>query len=221
MVNKFIKQAWLKDIKVLVWDLDGTLYKSRPEIDKIFKNHIYNKVASSFKVSLLKATKIFYVQKKKSKGLTATLNSLGIDGYSFYKMINKKIPWSALLTQDKKLNAMLKRMPAFKHFLLTDNFAEDAFKKLAVLGVDKNIFDKNIFGLELKITKPNKFLFKKALEKADFPAKSFLMIGDSDARDIKPARKVGMKTCLIWGKSKIADISLETVYDVEKLFVER
>lgn len=219
MINKFVKPAWIKDIKVLVWDLDGTLYQRNPLINKVFKSTIYQEVGQALSLSVSQAKDVFSQRQKKIKGLTLTLNSLGIDGYAFIKKVNEKISWKKVLSKDERLITMFQKLISFPHILLTDNFEKYSLEKISLLGLKKTVFQKMIFGMEIRITKPNPNLFRRALKLFNFPPSSFLMIGDSEDKDIIPAKKIGMKTCLVWAKSKVADISLKTVYDIEKLFI--
>ncbi|MFC1711308.1 HAD family hydrolase [Patescibacteria group bacterium] len=66
--------------------------------------------------------------------------------------------------------------------------------------------------------KPDPYAFKLILNYTKLKPENHLFIGDSDKKEMIPAKKLGMKTCLVWGKSKVADISLKTVYEVESLF---
>jgi len=68
-------------------------------------------------------------------------------------------------------------------------------------------------------TKPHEAGFRYILAKTKLPPAQHLMIGDREAVDIVPAKKLGMKTCLVWSQvqSQIADITLPTVYDLGKV----
>jgi HAD superfamily hydrolase (TIGR01549 family) len=209
---------WIKDIKVLVWDLDQTLYPYQKALDKEFKKALYQIVAEYTNTSYQKAKKQFQQRQKKLKGTTITLNSFGIDGYQQLPKIVKAIDWSKYLKKEKRLTQMFNDLKSYRHLLLSDSNREIAIMKLELLGLDISVFEKTFCGIELRITKPNIKLFKKVSLYTKLPAKCHLIIGDSLDKDILPAKKLGWQTCLVWKKSNKADINLPTVYDMIGLF---
>ena len=64
--------------------------------------------------------------------------------------------------------------------------------------------------------RPDPFLF--TLQCTGLKPEEHLFVGDRDETDIAPAKKIGMKTCYVWGQSQVADISFDTVYQVSKIF---
>jgi len=69
------------------------------------------------------------------------------------------------------------------------------------------------------ITKPDLAGFSSILDYTKLPPALHLMIGDREAIDHVPAKKLGMSTCLVWSEAKrsVVDLTLPTVYDVAKL----
>jgi len=213
------KHKWIKDIKVLVWDLDKTLSKKNLEIDRIFQKKVYHNLASYLNISFQQAKERFRKRQKKLKGTTISLNSFGLDGYKTMAEVMESINWRRFLKYDEKLILMFKKLDYLKHILLTDNPEIVGLLKLKLLGLNANLFAKRLFAVDLRVTKPDKRLFKMVLNYSNLFPEQHLMIGDREEKDIIPAKKLGARTCLVWGKSKVADISLKTVYDVEKLFI--
>ena len=73
------KPVWAKDIKVLVWDLDGTLYNEITEIkDGIHKN-AFEAISKAKNLTLKKAEKLFWKGYKKLNSSTQTLIWSGVD----------------------------------------------------------------------------------------------------------------------------------------------
>ena len=66
--------------------------------------------------------------------------------------------------------------------------------------------------------KPDPDPFLKALELARVSPDEAIYIGDKEETDILGAKAVGMKTIMVWGKSPEADLSIPTIYDLEKYF---
>lgn len=210
--------SWINNIKVLIWDLDGTLYQDKPGLQKNFKKILYQKLAALWQVSFKEAKERFEKRQKNLKGITLSLVSFGLNGYQLIEEVMKEVKFESFLKKDPRLKKMFKDLSRFDHFLLTDNTKESASRKLKLLGLNTSFFKKIFYCLDLQITKPDIRLFKIVLDNISLPAKSCLLIGDSLGKDIAPAKKVGMRTCLVWGKSKVADISLPQVYDIVKLF---
>ena len=96
---------------------------------------------------------------------------------------------------------------------------EDDRATLKKLGVPVTIFERIITAQDCQEPKPDPEPFRLLLKITGLPADQHLYIGDRELVDILPAKKLGMKTILVWGKSKIADLSLPTVYDVAEVLI--
>jgi putative hydrolase of the HAD superfamily len=120
----------------------------------------------------------------------------------------------AFLSYDKKLVSMFEALSRYRHFLFTNGIRGKIIESLAVLGVSPSTFQEIVTPELVKVNKPQPEGFLHILKKTGLPPTSHLMIGDREAVDIEPARALGMKTCLVFSdkKSKVADITLHTVY---------
>ncbi len=213
-----LSPSWTKKIKVLVWDLDKTLYPDIPEITIISREIIFQEIADVLKVTLDKAREVFLNQKKKLFGDTISLLSLGVDAYKVQTKIMERIRWERYIKPDKKLQQLFNGLKKHWHIMASDNTQKSALIKLNLLGLKPDIFKKMFLGIDLKVLKPDPKLYKKVLNYTKMPPEAHLMIGDSLKKDILPAKSLGMRTCLVWKQNELADISLEKVYDVVKLF---
>jgi len=212
-----IKNNWMKKIEILVWDLDGTLVKPNKAIEKTMKEKMLQKLSVQLQVSKQEAQKRFNKRVKKIKGTTLTIDSFGIDGFKIIAEMQKEIVWEKYIQEDQKSVKMLKNLKNYRHLLLTDNTKTAGLKKLSLLGVNPDIFEKKFFGIDLRVTKPKLELFQKVLDYTEIEPEKHLMIGDVVEKDIVPAKKIGMRTCLVWSKSEKADLSLKTVYQLGDL----
>jgi putative hydrolase of the HAD superfamily len=98
--------------------------------------------------------------------------------------------------------------------ILTNGLISKIKQSLSVLGISPELFEL-IGSSEITGTnKPDPQAFTFMIGKTGFAAASCLMVGDRDEVDIIPAKAAGMKTCFVWGKSRIADLSLPRVYDL-------
>lgn len=211
--------TWLNNIKVLVWDLDGTLYKEIPEVKAgIYKNAV-QAIVKTKKISLNQAKVLFTKNYLKYKSNTKVLFKLGVDkkyiqSGDWYNKIQLQY-----LKKDPLLKDIFKKLPHFRHIISTNSKRQVTFKKLKILGLDYKIFEKIFTATETKEkVKPDPYAFKIVLKFTKLKPSQHLFIGDSEGKEIIPAQKLGMHACFVWGKSKIADISVKTVYDVVKLW---
>ena len=87
---------------------------------------------------------------------------------------------------------------------------------LVALGLPVDTFKEMVTSETVGVTKPEEKGFRYIMDKTGLPPEAHMMIGDREAVDFAPAKKLGMHTCLVWSeeKSKIADITLPTVYEV-------
>jgi len=208
-----------KDIKVLVWDMDGTLYKSSPELSRLVKKKEYEILARRKGISLVEAENLFETKRKTCPSGTEVLIREGCGSY--FKVLSKTDPviTSRFIKKDPKLVAMLAKLKDYRHLILANKTKRNTLGVIHWLGLKKTIFEK-IFTIEdFKVTKPNLKPFKMVLAYTKLPPNAHLMIGDREKVDLEPAKKLGMKTCFVWGKSEIADLSLPRVYDVAQILL--
>ena len=89
---------------------------------------------------------------------------------------------------------------------------------LKIIKVDKSWFKFIISGDDIKERKPALDGFYLMIKKSGLPPEEILYVGDRVNVDILPAKKAGMKTGLVWGKSDEADYSFEKFEDILSLF---
>ncbi len=211
------------DIKVLIWDFDGTLYKPNPDIwhdvreaeYKAIANHTgwkREKVIAEFENVYKKVTPsateaVAYICKMKTEDAALEMETY----YDRRKF----------LSSDSKLIALFKKLRSFRHFILANGVAHRITETLVVLGIPKETFEEIVTSEIVGVNKPHEEGFRYILEKTKLPANQHMMIGDREVVDLAPARALGMKTCLVWSRdqSPVADITLPTVYDIEKILV--
>lgn len=209
----------LNDVKVLVWDLDGTLYKSLPELSQAM-HQAFIKILGEYKnLSLKEADKLLEETKKIHKGTTKSLQALGCGSrVSIIKRVEGLVDKTSYLKVDHKLQQLFIYLSSFHHVLLSDTTHRTIISELEALGLSHTLFDFIVGVDDTNTTKPDLSFFKTVLDHTNSPKGSHLMIGDRLEIDLIPAKRLGMKTCLVWGNSPEVDISLPTVYDVVKLF---
>lgn len=90
-----------------------------------------------------------------------------------------------------------------------DEVMKECFRKASIY----DLIDSFTFSYSLRIAKPNKQIFKTALETMKITPVEAVMVGDNLESDIKPALDLGMKT--IWLNHKNNSINSEIVPDIE------
>lgn len=207
-----------KKIKVIVWDVDGTLYMPTIGlVDEEFERRV-DLLAKVLKISREKAERLSEATKKITKSSTLAVSKLtGLPLVDIFKMIEGKIDRSKYLKKDEKLIFMFKKLKSFRHMVVSNILRMTFDKTIGLLGLDKNIFEYIVTADLSKTVKPNLKPFKMILEKTKLPADNHLFVGDREGVDIIPAKKVGMQTCFVWGESEIADVSIPDVYKLPSL----
>lgn len=203
-----------KDVKVIAWDVDTTLYKAIPELSIKFKKECIKEVARVENVSFEKAAEIFEKERAKFGSSTMALMRLGAGDFRTILTIQRKIGKQNYIKTDPKLLEMFKKLSKFRHFLITNSMREDDKLTLEKLGLPETIFERIITVEDTQEPKPSLSPFKLLLKITGLPPKAHLYVGDREKVDIEPAKRLGMKTILVWEESKIADLSIPTVYDI-------
>ena len=106
--------------------------------------------------------------------------------------------------------------------ILTNGKSQEQRLKLKKLGLE-GVFKLYISG-ETHISKPKEGAFINVLESEELLPEETMMIGDSLYHDIKPAKKLGLKTCLIEKKwhfdDELAAYTGYKVKDIKQFFTE-
>ncbi len=211
----------MSEVKVLVWDLDGTLYQSQQGMLEVMHGAMVTILGEHKKLPFNKAKELLNETIKIHKGATKSLQALGCGSrISIIKRFEELFDKTAFLKHDAKLQKLFQGLSSYRHAILSDTTHATIEKELDALGLSSSLFEYIIGVDDAKITKPDLQFFYKLIRQINVPPKNMLMIGDRVEVDLVPAKQLGMKTCLVWGNSSQADISLPTVYDVVQLFTK-
>ncbi len=201
-------------IKNLIFDLDNTLYDFSKvwkisnklvfeylEYDKLTTYEDFFKLYKSVNNKLVKEVlkgdlKIIELRNKR---LILTLEQFGLnltveDCNFYYEKQFEYILES--IAPDEEVNLKLRQLQEkYNMIVLTNGKSYEQRMKLKKLGLD-NIFKLYISG-ETHISKPKDKAFINVLESEGLLVDETMMIGDSLHHDILPAKKLGLKTCLV------------------------
>lgn len=244
----------IKNIKVIVWDVDGTLYRSTPELSRLVKRKEVELLRRVKEISLAAAARLFDEKKKIHKSGTMALVKLGCGDIAFVGRKTEVLNRGKFIKKDPKLLEVFKKLFQFRHIAVRNGTLKETVKTLHALGLgavfrintinDTKSNDRSSlchgdsldrrYGYPLgpferifstvdhfRTVKPDPVVFKKILEYTKLPANQHLIVGDRFEVDLVPAKKLGMKTCLVWSQSDdpSVDISIKRVYDIVKILI--
>jgi HAD superfamily hydrolase (TIGR01549 family) len=216
------KPKWLKQISALGWDLDGTLYPPSDELSFMIKERIWRTVAQKKGWDFSRAKEECQRRYKKLGSNTKTVISFGIDGLKFFVEFWDEIDIRRFIKKDERIVKMIHNLKDKRQFIISNsNRIDQIEKKLSVIGLKPSLFEFIVSTVDLGAVKPDPKPFLVALERLELEPQKVLFVGDREDADILGARGVGMRTCFVWGESDKADVSLDSVYGVGRLFGQR
>ena len=211
------------DVKVLIWDFDGTLYKMNPEIARDCIEADYEVVMRHTGWEREKAIQefnnVYMVTTPSSTVTAARLSNISVVDTAIecerYKNRN------TYLSLDPQLQTMFRSLSQYRHVILANGIVEKVTSALHVLGIESSQFEDIVTSEKIGVNKPDFKGFEYIMRKTGLSASAHLMIGDREAVDLAPAKALGMKTCLVWTEatSTLADVTLKTVYEVGTILV--
>ena len=74
-----MKPTWINKIKVLVWDVDGTLYQDIPVVRKRVRKNVIALIAQAQAVSLVRAEKLFSIKYRQLNSSGRTMLYYGVN----------------------------------------------------------------------------------------------------------------------------------------------
>ncbi len=196
-------------IKVILFDLDGTLYKN-PEIRKKFAEAAYHALARLKNISVDDAKRMIEGTREKLKQkhgfpvpYTLTLIRFGMPVETWHKENIDFFDPRDYLSQNGELKKMLSGLrKRCRLAILTNNNETQAQRILEALKV-RNLFDRVFTYNSFKTMKPNPDFFKKAAKEMGVKPDECLVVGDRYSVDLIPAQDLGMKIYEVKGPDDI------------------
>jgi len=210
------------EVKILIWDFDGTLYKPNEELFHDVRELEYRAIMKHTGWTREKTAeefhKLYRVTIQSGTEVVSKLCNIPIAAAA--RESEKDFDRRKYLRHDSKLVEMFRKLKRFRHFILANGIIAKHKESLLVLGIPVDTFEEFVTAETIGVTKPDPAGFVYIMKKTGLPARAHLMIGDRELVDIAPAKKLGMHTCLVWNHtpSVVADVTLPTVYDVAGIF---
>jgi HAD superfamily hydrolase (TIGR01549 family) len=198
----------MADIEHAWFDLDGTLVFHTPKFHQTHNNLRYDTYAAATGRPRTAALEQEYEALYRKYGTNAAVfRSLGLPS-----------DYWALRAQTMEPTRFYKPLPAVYETvqrlaqivpvsLFSNSKPRSISEKLKAIDVDQGLFTYIIRGDDVAERKPVLDGFHLIIQKSRLPAEAILYVGDRIDADIKPAKAVGMKTCLVWSESPEADYS--------------
>lgn len=212
------------NIRVLVWDFDGTLYRLNDTIWKDMLEAQYRVIMIHTGWSRQKAVsehtmlyKVIYQ--------SGTLTAAKLAGISVARAVLETEQYydrKKYMKRDEKLILMFGKMTSYRHIMFVNGKKSEEEEALDVLGIPRQTFEKWITPEDTGAVKPDPICTQAILSYTKLPAAAHLVIGDREQVDLAAAHEMSMKTCLVWSDSpgSIADVTLPTVYDVPSVLLQ-
>lgn len=203
-----------------VWfDMDGTLTVHTEEFDKVHNDLRYTTYASVVGREVDDALIDEYEELYRKCGSnSAVFTSLGKPSdfwMQYFDQIDQTRYYEPIPDIYETLDRLRQIVPIS---LFTNARLANAQKTLSVVNVGADWFTHILSGDDVQNRKPALDGFHLMIEKSGIPAGQILYVGDRVDVDIKPAKAVGMLSCLVYSKSSDADFSYVTFSDLLKLF---
>ena len=213
-----------RNIRAVGFDMDGTLYTYIPEISERIIDRA-SEVVLDLKPELgtLGAARDFFINTSKEK--ESRYKAMDAAGHENPKFAMRKILEEAntdeLITYDERVSDLIRRMSESKYtYLITTSPSTVGSKVLKKIGIDESWFKRIVYGDDKLINgQPKVNAMKDIIKESGIPAEEHVYIGDREISDIIEPKSIGMRTIAVGNEIPEADISVQSVYDIEGLLL--
>ena len=204
--------------RVWLFDLDNTLHNASPHIFPHINHSMREYIERHLGVDAAEATRIRqHYWFRYGATLTGLVRHHGVDPHHFLAATHRFDNLARMVVFDRALRAMLARLPGRK-FVFSNAPQRYATAVLDIMGVH-HLFD-GVWTIErLRFEqKPSLAGFRRLLGRERLRPAQCVMIEDS-AANLRPARRLGMKTVLIAPTPRMpawVDLRLQSVLDLPR-----
>ncbi|MBI2105794.1 HAD hydrolase-like protein [Candidatus Woesearchaeota archaeon] len=214
----------LEGVIAVGFDLDGTLYKSTPEMNDRIRNKIAERILEK-KPELKSAERAREFFEERYKEFRSGNRVLADVGYENSRKIMDDCIINTdvidLISADPELARIMHAIRDKYDFiyLITSSPEKSANEKLCKIGISPKIFNDFMFGDE-GLNKDDGSAFKEMIRCMPY-VKPYrhIYVGDKLSSDILPAKKIGMRTAAVWFPIPEADYSLNHIHDIGGLLL--
>ncbi len=193
--------SWNNKIRVIAWDLDGTLYPNHPGLHALLEEEKKKRISEILGTSVEEGMEHFAKLYKQFGSNTKALTSLGINGEEFFVSLWKKFHLGPYIEQNLALAEALQALaslPNVRQVMITNSNDQETVKtKLGHIGVDSNVFHALYTSVDTGFLKPDPRVFEHVLQQEAILPTEMVYAGDRLETDIAPAQALGIHTLLI------------------------
>jgi len=203
--------------KLIVFDMDGTLYKLKggafldSKLNKKILENVLKFIQFKLKRSEKEARKILDdIKKEYGENISIALEEkYGFDRYDYFNYVWDIEPKSYIIKYSNLEDVLVRLTKEYKFILMSDApkiWIENVLKELNV----ERFFNGNILSGEGGKRKIFGNYFSNLLKAYKLKPEKVIVVGDQENTDIVPAKKLGINTIYINknGKSEFADINI-------------
>jgi putative hydrolase of the HAD superfamily len=196
-------------IRVIIFDLDGTLYQSSTISGK-FAEAAYHAIAKLKGISFDEAKQLIEHKRAQMKQVygdpapyTLTLKSIGMSTEHWHKEnIAYFDPRDHLEEDARLLKSLTTLKERFRLAILTNNNSVQTDRTLEALGI-KHLFDRVYSYNTFKLLKPDPEFLRRAMEDMNVRPEECCFVGDRYNVDLAPAQKLNVHVYYVKGPSDI------------------
>lgn len=222
LVHDISAARYVRGARVFLWDIDGTLYRSR-EAGIALRSAFVSIVAQSGRMTGDRAEADFARHASRTHSTwSQTVHALtGIDERQAILQAEAAADKTRYIRQDRALIELFSKFSRMGkiHCIVSNNSGKQIRRVLKQLGLTPSVITfSHVFCLDaFQNPKPHPSWFTAVFRKTGIPPRAHIMIGDSMTADIVPARQAGIRTCLVSaGYQRGADICIDDVYQIGK-----
>ncbi len=208
---------------LIIFDLDGTLYKlpggsfAKSPLKKRVLANAQNFIAKKLSKSKAEAKTILgNIQEKYGEDISIGLEKeYGLSRYDYFNTA-WDVSTRGVVRETKSLRKILAVLKKRYNLALVSDapqvWINNVLKALSV----QDIFRKSIFSGEGNRRKGFGNAFSSIMKEYSVGPADCIAVGDQEATDIIPAKKLGIKTVLVAGlmKSTAADLNIKSIYEL-------
>lgn len=214
----------MKKDKLIIFDLDGTLYKMKGGSfvnsklhQKILKNAIrYIKI--KLKISKHEAENILKeIVHEYGENISIALEKkYRLNRYEYFNYVWNINPKSYINKSNDLENILIRLNKDYEFLLMSDSPKIWIVNVLKMLGIE-TFFKGKILSGEGNKRKIFGNRYDDILNKHNIVSADVIVVGDQETTDIAPAKKIGLKTIFInqSKKSKLADVNIKSINNIE------
>ncbi len=217
----------LKNLNVVGFDLDHTLYPQTEESQKKIREKIYEKLATAMNIPFATAGELFEQEyasnnhwgKSGSRTIIELCASAGLDldGKLIVQQAIEDADILEFIEPNPKLNEMLIKLKnRYWLDLITGTSQKLAYSKLERLEINQKVFGFMLMGGEYG-SKTTGEVYQRWIELRSVPVPSMLYVGDNTKQDIDSPKALGIKTCIVGKEYDKADYHISNILELEGL----